>query len=105
MIKCNHEDAEKLVKVLREEFSTVMTTVCKAVEMLLDSACPLEHKQWKKATDLYISFIQTHDLIKGEVALHMDDVSKAVNVFSQAQSGSKYSSVITTALKEVMVMN
>lgn len=77
----------------------------KAEELFSDSICRHEHKNRKKATDLDVSLMHTHDWIEVEVALHMADVSKSVIVFPHIPSSSQYSPVITTAVDKERYMN
>lgn len=63
VIKTNQNDSNEIIIDVGEEFSTFLTTVSTAVQVLTDSVCPPEQKIRKTSTDLNSSLIHSHGFI------------------------------------------
>lgn len=81
-----------------------MSAVSTFLQTLMDSMTIPDTKHCKKKTTLAAALIQTHEWIKVEVALHIVDISKGVNVFPHTTSDFQYISLISTAIEIFMNM-
>lgn len=104
LIRTSHESSDQLVAVVREEFSTALSTVSTALESLKESVCPPESKRQRTSSDLCSDLVDTHDCIKVEVGSQMVDVPKGTDIFPDIGDGAQYSIVFTTGLDKVMQM-
>lgn len=103
-MRSNHEDWKALVTAAREELSTALKTLCTDVEALQEKVSATNSRRRHPSTDLQAYFIQTHDWIKAEVAVHVGNVTKGTDTFPDVPFGAKHSTVLTIALDKGLGM-
>lgn len=89
MTRCTHEHSEQLICNLREEVSTVLSTLSNFMYVLMETVAGPHLKKGKtKAMNIDVALRHAHDWIKVEVALDLLDYAKGTNNFPATLVGS-----------------